>query len=51
MDGPAEGGILTAVPLVFSGDFLEVNGRVKGGGDLSVEILDPGGRPMESFGR
>lgn len=51
VDGPAEGGTLTTIPLVFSGERLEVNARVKAGGTLSVEILDAAVRPIEGYGR
>lgn len=49
-DGPSDGGTLTTVPMVFSGDRLEVNARVREGGNLAVEILDAASRPIEGFG-
>ena len=49
VDGPAEGGALTTIPIVFSGERLEVNARVKVGGSLSVEILDAAGHRMDGF--
>lgn len=48
-DGPAEGGHLTTVPIIFSGNHLEVNARVKKGGSLTVEILDAAGLPVKGF--
>ena len=49
VDGPAEGGTLTTIPLVFSGERLEVNALVKDGGRLAVEISNAAGRPIEGF--
>jgi hypothetical protein len=49
-DGPVEGGILDTIPLDFSGRRLEVNAAVKSGGSLTVQVLDPGGRPLPAFG-
>ena len=46
-----EGGTLTTVPLVFSGERLEVNTRVKPGGSATVEVLDVAERPIAGFGR
>jgi hypothetical protein len=48
-DGPAEGGTLTTVPMVFSGNRLVINAATKPGGKITVEILDAGGRPLEGF--
>jgi len=50
VDGPAEGGTVDTVPLNFSGTRLEVNAAVKSGGSLTVQVLDPGGRPLPGFG-
>jgi hypothetical protein len=49
-DGPAEGGTLTTVPLVFSGSRLELNAATRAAGRITVEILDAAGRPIEGFG-
>jgi hypothetical protein len=49
-DGPTEGGTLTTIPILFSGSRLELNARVKPGGGVSVEILQPPGRPIDGFG-
>lgn len=48
-DAPAEGGELTTVPVVFRGDRLELNARVKRGGHIQVELLDAAQRPIEGF--
>lgn len=43
-DGPAEGGILTTVPITFTGNRLELNGLTKGDGSITVEMLDASGK-------
>ena len=43
MDGPAEGGTLTTVPIVFSGNRLELNAATEKGGHIAIEILDASG--------
>jgi hypothetical protein len=50
VDGAGEGGSLTTVPIVFSGQRLEINARVKPGGSLRVEVLDAAGHAIENFG-
>lgn len=45
-DAPAEGGTLTTVPLRFAGKRLEINARAHKGGEVRVELLDAGGRPL-----
>src|SRR5439155_27321259 len=50
-DGASRGGTLTTVPLVFSGERLEVNVRVKPGGSVTVQLLDSAERPIQGFGR
>ena len=47
IDGPAVGGTLTTVPIVFRGNRLEINARTKPGGTVSVEVLSDAGRPLE----
>jgi len=42
-NAPAEGGVLTTVPLAFAGRRLEVNASTKPGGQIIVEILDMAG--------
>lgn len=49
-DAAGEPGELTTVPLVFGGDRLEVNAQVGAAGGLTVEPLDPDGRPIAGFG-
>lgn len=51
VDAPAEGGSLTTVPVRFAGTRLEINALTRPAGAVSVEILDAGGRSLESFGR
>ncbi len=46
-DGPVEGGILTTVPIIYAGDYLEINGRTKAGGKIVVDMLDAAGRPLD----
>lgn len=41
-------GTLTTKPLTFSGDRLVINGEVAGG-QIAVELLDEGDRPIEGF--
>jgi hypothetical protein len=47
--GP-DGGTITTVPLTFAGLNLELNARVREGGQIIVELLDSDGRPLEEFG-
>ena len=44
VDGPAEGGVLTTVPIVFKGARLELNAATKQDGQVAVELLDMRGR-------
>lgn len=46
VDGPAEGGFLTTVPIKFSGKRLEINAATKPGGSVVVEICDAAGKPL-----
>lgn len=39
-DGPKEGGVLTTVPVAFTGDRMEVNFVANPGGSVIVELLD-----------
>ncbi|MBM3738543.1 MAG: hypothetical protein FJW39_22415 [Acidobacteria bacterium] len=43
-DGHSADSALTTVPLVFSGERLEINASTGNGGSLRVELLDPAGR-------
>jgi hypothetical protein len=45
-DGPAEGGTLTTVPIIFSGNRLELNAATRPDGNLTVELLDLAGRVL-----
>jgi hypothetical protein len=45
-DGPAQGGTLTTVPLVYSGNRLEINADSAAGGRVQVELLDVAGRSL-----
>lgn len=49
VDGPAEGGTLTTVPMRFTGNRLEINAATNPGGKIVVEILDAAGRPLAGF--
>jgi len=49
VDAPAEGGSLTTVPVVFTGDRLEVNARTKPGGSIFVRLLDAAGKPIPGY--
>ena len=46
-DGPPGGGTLTTIPIVFTGQRLEINGRTRGRGEIRVRILDGVGKPLE----
>lgn len=50
VDGPAGGGTLTTVPVVFDGSKLEINAATRSGGSLVVELLDAAGRAIERVG-
>ena len=56
VDGPAEGGRLTTVPLAFTGNRLELNvnakASVSGGpsGTVHVDLLDAAQKPLPGFG-
>lgn len=50
VDGPAEAGTLTTVPVIFTGQRLEVNADASGpDARLTVELLDAAGRPLAGF--
>jgi len=44
-----EGGLLTTVPLRFSGNRLEVNARTREEGSVCVRIRDAAGEPLDGF--
>ena len=48
-DASVEGGRLTTVPFLFSGDRLVINAATKADGHIVVEICDPAGRPLSNF--
>ncbi|MBX7254925.1 MAG: hypothetical protein K1Y02_01095 [Candidatus Hydrogenedentes bacterium] len=48
-DAPGEGGVLTTVPVVFTGNRLEVNARTAEGGSIIVHLLDAAGKPIPGF--
>lgn len=48
-DTPAEGGVLTTVPIKFSGKRLEINASTKQEGHVVVELCDAGGKPLQGF--
>ena len=49
VDGPGEGGTLATIPVLFSGDRLEINAKTGEGGRINVEVLDAAGRPIEGW--
>jgi hypothetical protein len=48
-DGPADGGVLTTVPVKFTGKRLEINAATKPGGSVVVELCDAAGKPLPGF--
>jgi len=44
VDGPAEGGTLTTVPITFAGNRLKINASTEPGGSVVVELLEGGMR-------
>lgn len=48
-DAGGRGGTLTTVPMVFTGDRLEINARTRPGGSVRVELLDAARRPLSAF--
>jgi hypothetical protein len=51
VDAPAEGGTLTTVPIVFTGQRLELNAATQPGGSITVEILNAADQPIAGFGK
>ncbi len=51
VDGPGEDGTLTTIPILFSGDRLEINATTRERGHITVEVLDAAERPLEGWGR
>ncbi len=49
VDGPAEGGTLTTVPVVFTGGRLEINARTRAEGRITVSLCDAAGKPLAGF--
>ena len=49
VDGPAEGGVLTTVPVKFSGKRMEINADTKQGGSVVVELCDAAGKPLPGY--
>jgi len=45
-DAPAEGAELTTVPIVYSGQRLEINAATKPGGQIVIDMLDVAGKPI-----
>ncbi len=50
-DGPQEGGTLTTIPFVFSGDRLVINALTRKEGAIVVELLDAAGNRLEGYSR
>ena len=51
VDGPADGGFLTSVPIRFTGQRMVINARVQPTGRLEAELLDGAGRPLKDWSR
>jgi hypothetical protein len=49
VDAPAAGGALTTVPLVFSGNRLEINARTKPQGRIVVRLLDAACKTIPAY--
>ena len=45
-DAGSDGGVLTTIPVRHRGGRLELNAAVQSGGQIVVELLDAGGRPL-----
>jgi len=48
-DASSDGGILTTVPVVFTGNRLEINARTGTAGNIMVSLLDAAGNPLPGF--
>lgn len=46
VDGRADGGMVTTVPIVFTGTRLELNAETRAGGEIVVELLDVKGQEL-----
>ena len=49
VDGPAEGGVLTTVPVTFTGRHLEINAATQNAGTVTVEFCDAAGNPLPNY--
>jgi hypothetical protein len=50
VDASHGGGTLTTVPLIFSGDELQINAAVKNAGQIVVHPLTADGQPLPGYG-
>lgn len=48
-DASSDGGTLTTVPIVFTGQRLELNARTKPEGSITISLLDVAGKPLPGF--
>lgn len=48
-DASSDGGALTTVPVIFTGNRLELNARTKPEGFVTVSLLDAAGNPLPGF--
>lgn len=49
IDCPEAGGSMTTVPIIFSGNHLEINADVKPGGSITIHVLDAAGKPIDGW--
>jgi len=49
VDAGRDQGVLTTVPVRFSGKQLQLNASAKDDGEIVVEVCDPSGRPIPGF--
>ncbi len=49
IDGPAQGGTVTTVPLIFTGNRLEINARTAKGGRITASLLDGAGNAIAGY--
>jgi hypothetical protein len=45
-DGPTDGAVVVTKPLLFSGDYLELNAKTAVGGEVTVELVNSAGTTL-----
>ena len=45
-DGPTDGAVVVTKPVVFNGDYLELNATTASGGEITVELLNAAGTTL-----